>query len=48
MHAPFVTPPPPDALGVGHGARLGQVDADDCTEPVPTNSYWDVLVVDCG
>lgn len=47
LHAPFVTPPPPDGLGVGHGARSHQVDPDDCTAPAAPNSYWDVVVVRC-
>ncbi len=47
VHASVPTPPPPDALGIGHGAKLGQVDDGECTRPVPANSYWDVIVVEC-
>ncbi len=47
VEAPFVTPPPADSVGVGHGAKADDVDPGDCTAPLPAHSYWDVLVVDC-
>ena len=36
-----------DTLGIGHGAELGQVDDGECTRPVPEDSDWDVIVVEC-